>query len=109
MSKHMLKFGDVVVNKREFHASKQAIDFNLVNTNKIVVSDKFKHSDDGFKYFISYLHDDVIKSFCIILPQMSGYIKYFDNGGKIYHLKLKMKVCIQNTLKSGIKLKSYWS
>ena len=89
MSKHMLKFGDVVVNKREFHASKQAIDFNLVNTNKIVVSDKFKHSDDGFKYFISYLHDDVIKSFCIILPQMSGYIKYFDNGGKNISFKIE--------------------
>ena len=24
----------------------------------------------------------MIKHLCIILPQMSGYIKYFDNGGK---------------------------
>ena len=55
MSEQTLKFGDIVVNKREFHASKQAIALNLVNTNKIVVSDKFKHSDDGFKYFIGYL------------------------------------------------------
>ena len=54
LSKQTLKFGDVVVNKREFHASKQAITLNLVNTNKIVVSDKFKRSDDGFKYFIGY-------------------------------------------------------
>ena len=63
MSEQTLKFGDLVVNKKEFHASKQAIALNLVNTNKIVVSDKFKHSDDGSKYFIGYLHDDdVIKS-----------------------------------------------
>ena len=25
---------------------------------------------------------DVIQPLCIILPQMNGYIKYFDNGGK---------------------------
>ena len=84
MSEQTLKFGDIVVNKREFHASKQAIPLNLVNTNKIVVSDKFKHNDDGFNGYISYLHDDddVIRPFCVILPQMSGYIKYFDNGEK---------------------------
>ena len=75
MSEQTLKFGDILINKKEFHASKQAIALNLVNTNKIVVSDKFKHNDDGFKYlyFIGYLHDDdVIKPLCIILPKMSG-------------------------------------
>ena len=75
MSEQTLTFGDFVVNKKEFHASKQAIALNLVNTNKIVVSDKFKQIDDGFKYFIGYLHDDnVIRPLCIILPQMGGYI-----------------------------------
>ena len=62
MSEQALIFGETVVNKKEFHASKQAIALNLVNKNKIVVSDKFKHNDDGFKYFICYLHDgDVIR------------------------------------------------
>ena len=76
MSKQTLKLGDIVVNKREFHPSKQVIVLNLVDTNKIVLSDKFKHSDDGFKYFIGYLHDDnVIRSLCIILPQMSFKIE----------------------------------
>ena len=91
MSEQTLKFGDIVVNKKEFHASKQAIALNLVNTNKIVVSNKFKHSDDGSKYFIGYLHDDddVIRPLYIILPQMSGYIKYFDNGGKNMSFKIE--------------------
>ena len=107
MSEQTLKFGDIVVNEREFRASKQAVSLNLVITNKIVFSDNFKDSDDGFKYFIGCLHDDdVIGPLYIILPKMSGYIKDFDNGGEICHLKLKMKVCILNTLKSGIKLKS---
>ena len=96
MSEQTLKFGDMVVNKREFCASKEAIALNLANTSKIVVSDKFKHSDDGFKYFIGYLHvDNVIRPLCITLTQTSGYMKYFDNGGKICHLKLKMKVYLK--------------
>ena len=78
MSGQALKLGDIMINKKEFHVSKQAIALNLVNTNKIVVSDKFKRSDDGFKYFIGYLDDDdIIRPLCIILPQMSGYVKYF--------------------------------
>ena len=36
MSEQTLKFGDIAVNKKEFHASKQAIALNLVDTNKIV-------------------------------------------------------------------------
>ena len=89
-----LKFGDIAVNKNGFYASKQAIASNLVNTNKIVVSYRVKHSDDGFKYFIGYLHDDdVVRPLCIILPQTSRYIKYFGNGRKNMSFK-KMKACI---------------
>ena len=53
-----------------------------VNLDQIIVSDKFKHSDDGFKYFISYQECEIVKLLCIILPQMSEYMKYFENGGK---------------------------
>ena len=55
---------------------------DLLNVDQIVVSDKFKHSDDGFKYFIGYKEGEIVKPLCIILPQMTGYIKYFENGGK---------------------------
>ena len=53
-----------------------------VNIDRIVVSDKFKHNNEDFKYFIGYLEDELVKPLCIILPQMIGYIKYFGNGGK---------------------------
>ena len=91
MSEKTFKFGDIVVKKKEFHAKiKEATALNKVNTGKIVVSYKFKHSDDGFKYFIGYLHDDdVIRPLCIILPQMSGYIKCFDNGQKNISCKIE--------------------
>ena len=82
MSEKTLKFDNVRVNKKEFHKSKQPIDLVLVNVDQIVVSDKFKHSDDGFKYFIGYKEGEIVKSLYIILPQMSWYTKYFEIGGK---------------------------
>ena len=53
-----------------------------MNADQIVKYEKFKHSGDGFKYFIGYKEGEIVKSLCIILPQMSGYIKHFENGGK---------------------------
>ena len=53
-----------------------------MDTDQIVVSHKFKLSDDVFKYFIGYREGEIVKPLCIILPQMSGYIKYFENGSK---------------------------
>ena len=53
-----------------------------VDLSKIVVSSKWKISDTKYKYFCGYLNNDVIQPLCVILPQMSGYIKYFDDGGK---------------------------
>ena len=52
-----------------------------VKVDQIVVSDKLKHNNKGFKYFTGYLEGEFVKPLCIILRQMSGYIKYFENGG----------------------------
>ena len=68
--------------KKEFHKSKQTVDLDLVNVDQIVISDKFNHSNDGFKYFIGHKEDNIVKLLYVILPQMSGYIKYFENRGK---------------------------
>ena len=81
ISKKTLKFSNIKINKKEFHKSKQAIDPDSLTADKMVVSDKFKHSE-GYKYFIDYKEDEIVKPLCIILPQMNGYIKYFENGGK---------------------------
>ena len=83
MSEQTLKFDENVVNKKEFHASKEAVALESIESSKMLVSDKFKHSENGSKFFIGYLYDDdVIRPLCIILHQMSGSIKYFDNGRK---------------------------
>ena len=82
MSEKTLKFNNIILNKKKFHRSKEPIDLLSVDLDQIVVSYKFKHNDEGFKHFIGYLEGEIIKPLCIILPQMSGYIKCFENGGK---------------------------
>ena len=83
MSKQTLVFNDIEVNKKDFCASKQAIPLNLVNTNNMVISYRVKQNNGTYKYFIGYSHDDgAIRPLSVILPQMSRYIKYFENGGE---------------------------
>ena len=43
---------------------------------------KWKINDTTCKYICGYLNNDTIQPLCVILPQMNGYIKYFDDGGK---------------------------
>ena len=66
LSKKTLNFDNVEVNKKEFHTSKQPIVLNLVNINQMLMSDKFGNSDKGFKYFIGYKDDNIIRPLCII-------------------------------------------
>ena len=82
MSLKKIKFGDKEVDKKEFYSSKQAILLDSVDLDKIVVSSKWKINETTYKYLYGYLNNDVIQPLCVILPQMDGYIKYFDNGGK---------------------------
>ena len=38
MTKQTLKFNDIVVNKKGFYDSKQAIPLNSVNTNNVIIT-----------------------------------------------------------------------
>ena len=79
-----LIFGNVEVSKKEFYESKKAVNLKEVEVDKIVVSNKIKGNNDISKVFIGYRSDitDIVTHLCIILPQMSSWIKYFENGGK---------------------------
>ena len=68
MSEKTLKFNNIRLNQKEFQKSKEPIDLMSVNVYQIVVSEKFRHSDKGFKYFIGYQDNEIVKPLCIILP-----------------------------------------
>ena len=40
-----------------------------VNVDQIVISDKSKHNNEGFKYFIGYQEGGIVKPLWIILPE----------------------------------------
>ena len=101
MSLRKIKFGNKEINKKEFYSSKEAILLDSVDLNKLVVSKKRKIDDKTYKYSCGYLNNDVIKPLCVILPQVKGYIKYFDDGGKICHLLQMMKKFMKNIMKYG--------
>ena len=82
MTEKTLKFNNIRVNKKKFHMSKEPIDLMSVNIDQIVVSDKFNHNEDGFKYFIGYQEGEIVKPLCVNLPHMNRHIKYFEYGGK---------------------------
>ena len=82
MSPKTIKFGDKEINRKEFYLSKQAIPLDSVDLDKIVVSNKWKINETTYKYLCGYLNNDVIQPLCVILPQMNGYSKDVDDGGK---------------------------
>ena len=101
MSEKTLTFNNIKINKKEFHKSKEPIDLLSVDVDQIVVSDKFKHHNEGFKHLIDYLEGRIVKPLCIILPQISGCIKYFENGSKNMYFLIQVMKCGINMMKFG--------
>ena len=116
MSLSKIKFGNKEVNKKEFYSSKPAILLDSVDLNKIIVSKKWKINDTIYKHICGYLNNYTIQPLHVILPQMDGYIKYFDDGGKnmsfvtddekIYKKYNKIWEVIRNLLKIDFTVNS---
>ena len=104
MTKKILKFNNIRV-KKIFHMSKEPIDLMSVNIGQVVVSDKSNHHNDCYKYFIGYHEGEIVKPLCIILPQISGYIKYFEYRGIKLSFLIKVKKYGKNTNTFGVWLK----
>ena len=74
-----------LIKKNFIHKNKLSLDsveLDKIELDKIVVSNKWKINETTYKYLCGYLNNDVIQPLCIILPQVHGYIKYFNDGGK---------------------------
>ena len=102
MGEKTLKFNNIRLDKKSFHKFKESIDLFSVNVDQIVVSDKFKHNNESFKDFIGYQNGEIVKPLFIILPQMSGYIKYFEIGGKNMSFFIKDDEVEINMIKFGM-------
>ena len=79
-----LSLAHIEVSKKQFYEGKKALNLSKVGVNKIYVGNKIKGNNEISKFFIGYMDDinSIVTPLCIILPQISGWIKYSENGGK---------------------------
>ena len=81
MSGKSINFDDKKINKSSFYKNKKLFSLNDIDVNKILVSKKESYdTKNSHKYFIGYNDGYVIRSLCILLPQMIGYVKHFDSN-----------------------------
>ena len=88
---------------------------NDIIIKNVVVSSKININDKIVKYCLGYIVDGNVIPLTLLLPNMSGWIKYFENGGKNMSFKIEDDDIfikynnIWNKIKdllSGIKLNS---
>ena len=84
-----LVLGDIEVTKKEFYESKEGTKLKDVIVNNIFVSGKVKGNNEILKYYIGYIVDNNVIPLILFLPVMSGWIKYFENGGKNMSFKIE--------------------
>ena len=66
---------------RKNFIKKKTFIINDVDVNKILISKKEQYGKkNSLKCFIGNIDNDVIRPFCIKLPQMIGYVKCFDSN-----------------------------
>ena len=83
-----INFEDKKINKSNFYKNKKVFNIHDIDIDKILVSRKESYgTNNSLKYFIRYNDDDddddVIRPLCIRLPQMTGYVKRFDNNNTV--------------------------
>ena len=75
-----LDFKDKKINKKDFYRNKKQFKIKDIDINKILIFEPESYGKkNAKKYIIGYI-DDVIRPLRILLPQMNGYVKYFDDN-----------------------------
>ena len=88
-------FDDEKIRKSNFYKNKKRPEIDDIDANEMLISKKETYGKKiSFKYFIGYSYYDVIRSLCIKLPQMIGYVKCFDSNKT-----MSFKVTDKNLLK----------
>ena len=81
MSRKNISFDDKKIKKSDFYQNKKINKINDINVNNILVSKKeLCGTKNSFKYFIGYNDNDIIRPLCIRLPQMTGYVRKFNEN-----------------------------
>ena len=81
MSVKNINFNDKKIRKSDFYKNKKIFQIDDIIANNILVSRKESYGNkNSFKYFIGYNDNDIIRPLCIRLPQMTGYVRKFNEN-----------------------------
>ena len=68
-----------------FTKAKKVVKIGNIDVNKILVSKEEPYgTKNSFKYFIGYNDNDIVRSFYVRLPQLTGNIRKFEFNLTIY-------------------------
>ena len=71
--------------KSEFYKNKKITSIDGIDVNKILVSKIESYgTKNPFKYFIGYNNNDFVRPLCVRLPQMTGYVRNFDENATMF-------------------------
>ena len=109
MKPEVLRYGEICINKNEFHKITTSNNIDEVDINRIILFDKTSYGNrDSFKYYIGYRHkNEALPSpLNTEIPQLTGYTKNFDNNNKYVNLLVIDEKLLKNAMKYGIRLKT---
>ena len=70
--------------KSDFYKNKKVTKIDDIHVKKILVSKEEPYGAKNlFKYFIGYNDNDVIRSLCIKLSQMTGYVRKSEGNTRV--------------------------
>ena len=86
------------IRKSTFYKNKKINNIEDIDINNILVSKKESYGNKySIKYFIGY-NNDIIRPLCIGLPQMTGYVRKFDENATMSFI-VKDKQLLKNYTK----------
>ena len=98
-----IDFKDKKINKKDFYNNKKQFKIKDIDINKILVSEPESCGNKNAKKYIIGYSDDVIRSICIFLPQMIGYVKCLDDNKTMSFLADDMSFGLYESRKEFLK------
>ena len=84
MSGKNINFNDKKNKRSSFYKNKKINNIEDIDVNNILVPKKEPYSTkNSLKYFIGYNDNDNIRPLCIRIPQMTGYVRKFDENATL--------------------------
>ena len=104
MSGKTINFNDKKNQKSDFYKNKKINKIDEIDVNNILVSKEEAYdTKNSFKYFIGYNDNDIIRPLCIRLPQMTGYVRRFNENSTV-SFRVKDKQLLKNYNKMWKKI-----